>query len=328
MSIKIGIDLLSSENTPEDILKSILQFAKKNEKNVEYVFFAKNDIKPKLEEIKKSFSSDCEIVYAEHIIEMDDDPLFAIRRKKDSSICKAMDYLKDEKMDAFISCGNTGALMMSATMIVGTLKNISRPALLAMIPTKSNLTAVLDVGASVNYTKDDLVHFAILGASFQKALNISKPKVGLLNIGTEEKKGTSHHQKAYLELLKIQDSFEFIGNIEGNNVFEGKVDVLVTDGFTGNVFLKTSEGIVSFLIDKIYEKFENKIILKDTEKVLNEIKKRLYYAQYPGALLIGAKKIIIKCHGYSSIKSIISAVEGAIEFAQKDIISSIDSFLE
>ena len=217
--------------------------------------------------------------------------------------------------------------MVGATMIVGTMKSISRPALLALIPTKSNLTAILDVGASVAYTSDHLVQFALLGAAFQKARGIKNPRVGLLNIGTEQKKGTFQHQKANLELSKIKDHFNFAGNIEGKAVFEGKVDVLVTDGFTGNIFLKTSEGLASFVLDKIDQNFSSDK-RHEIFDILKDLKKRLYYAEYPGALLIGSKKIVIKCHGYSSIRAIISAINGTIDLVKKDIISSIKSYLQ
>jgi len=325
MSIKIGIDLMESENSPKILLKEILSFAKSLKKDVKFIFFAKEDLKHELEKIK-NMSNFCEIVYSESSIKMDEDPLLAIRRRKDSTIFQGLKYSKEDKIDAFISCGSTGALAAGAVHFIKTFKSISRPALLALLPTKKNLLAILDVGASIAMSSDNLIQFALLGVAFQKALNIKKPNVGLLNIGVEKQKGTFHHQKAYLELKKIENDFEFIGNIEGKEVFEGKVDVLVTDGFTGNIFLKTSEGLASFVLDKV----EKNIVDKKVEilKVLDDLKKRLSYGEYPGAVLIGIKKLVIKCHGYSSIKGVVSAVMGAIELVENNLISSIKPYLE
>lgn len=326
MSIKIGIDLMESENSPKLLFKEIVDFKKRLKKDVKFIFFAKETFKNEYEKINEDLGSDSEIVYSKQTIKMDEDPLLAIRRKKDSSIFKGLNYLKDDKMDAFISCGNTGALAAGATHFIKTFKNISRPALLALFPTKKNILAILDVGASIAIGSDNLVQFALLGAAFQKAKGIKKPKVGLLNIGVEKQKGTFHHQKAYLDLKKIENDFEFIGNIEGKEVFEGKVDVLVTDGFTGNVFLKTSEGLASFVLDKVEKnvKDEKGQILK----VLKDLKKRLSYKEYPGAVLMGIKKLVIKCHGYSTIEGIISAIKGSIELTENNLIGSIKSYFE
>ncbi|NGX34795.1 MAG: Phosphate acyltransferase [Candidatus Anoxychlamydiales bacterium] len=326
MSIKIGIDLMESENSPKILLEKILDFSKSLKKNVSFVFFAKDDLKDEFEKIKKEIDSSFEMQYSEHTIAMDENPLLAMRRKKDSTIFEGLNYLKEDKIDAFISCGNTGALAAGATHFIKTFKTISRPALLALLPTKKDPLAILDVGASIAMSSDNLIQFALLGAAFQKTRNVIKPTVGLLNIGTEKQKGTFHHQKAYLELKKMNSYFEFAGNIEGKEVFEGKVDVLVTDGFTGNIFLKTSEGLASFVLDKV----EKNIAQKKSEifKTLKDLKKRLSYGEYPGAILIGIKKLVIKCHGYSSIKGIISAIYGTIELVENNLIGSIKSYLE
>ncbi len=324
MPIRIGIDLMQSENSPKSLLKEILDFAMHLKKAINFTFFAKDDLKDDFEKIKKNFPF--EIVYSKNTIKMDEDPLLAIRRKKDSTIFKGLIYSKEDKIDAFISCGNTGALAIGAAHFIKTFKNISKPALLALLPTKKKLLAILDVGASITISSDILVQFALLGVAFQKARSIKKPIVGLLNIGVERQKGTFHHQRAYLELKKIENDFEFAGNIEGKEIFEGNVDVLITDGFTGNIFLKTSEGLASFVLDKV----EKNIIDKKSEilKVLKDLKKRLSYAEYPGAILIGVKKLVIKCHGYSSIKGIISAILGAIDLIENNLIGSIKSYLE
>ncbi len=306
MSIRIGIDLMGGDAKPEDIYKSIVSYFQNAKQSIHFVFFAKETLRSFFEKSKKDLTNSntsIEIHYTEHFISMDEDPLFAFRRKKDSTMFVGMHRLKEDKIDAFISCGNTGALMTSAKMIIGTYKNILRPALLAMIPTKTNLTAILDVGAGISFKSENLVQFALMGTAFQKAKKIKKPNIALLNIGVEEKKGTSVHQKAYKELMKLKDDFNFIGNIESREVFEGKADVIVTDGFTGNIFLKTAEGIASFVLDKIYENLSTKE-LKGIENIFNSLKKRLYYGEYPGALLIGIKKTIIKCYFFNVLYNI------------------------
>jgi len=328
MSVTLGLDLMENVNKPENILRAVIDFKKNQSQKIDFIFFATKDLIDVFKKLEKDLNCILDTVFVEHAISMDEDPLLAIRRKKDSSIFQGISYLKENKIDAFISAGNTGALTAGASMFLNKFKNISRPALLVLIPTKKNLTAVLDVGASITFSSANLVEFALLGIAFQKARNINKPNIGLLNIGTERIKGTYHHQKAYLELSEINENINFVGNIEGKEVFDGKVDVLITDGFTGNIFLKTSEGLASFVLDKIYQniiKKEQKNVILD---VLKEIKKRLYYGEYPGALLIGVEKIIIKCHGYSSINGIINAIKGAIDFVKNDIISLISSYLE
>ncbi len=327
MAVRLGVDLMGSDNSPEDILRAVIDFKKNQCQEIDFVFFATKNLEPLFKSLEKEFACILDSVFVEHSISMDENPLLAIRRKKDSSIFQGMRYLNENKIDAFISCGNTGALTAGASMILNKFKNISRPALLVLIPTKKNLTAVLDVGASINFSSENLLEFALLGIAFQKARNIEKPNIGLLNIGTERKKGTYQHQKAYLELSMLDKNVNFIGNIEGKEVFEGKVDVLITDGFTGNIFLKTSEGLASFVLDKIYQNIAKDEQRSEILNVLKELKKRLYYGEYPGALLIGIEKIIIKCHGYSSISGIINAINGAFDFVKNDIISSIKHHL-
>jgi len=324
----IGIDLMGGDNKPEEILKGIVNFQKKLVGDIEFIFFATNDLIPSIKKIEKELNINLNCVFSEHLISMDENPLFVIRKKKKSTIFEGLRYLKDGKIDAFISCGNTGALTTGANVILKKFKSISRPALLALIPTKKNLTAILDVGANISFTTENLIQYAKLGSAFQKAMNIKNPNVGILNIGTEEKKGTYHHQKAYLELKKCNNYFNFVGNIEGKEVFNGACDVVVTDGFTGNIFLKTSEGLTSFVLDKIHSNISKEENREEIFKILQDIKKRLSFSEYPGAILIGLDKIVIKCHGYSSINGIISAIVEAHEFIKKNIISSIKTFLE
>ena len=228
-----------------------------------------------------------------------------------------MRFLKEGKIDALVSAGNTGALISSAKMILSTLKGVLRPCLIALMPTKKNLVAVLDVGANVQAKAIHLAQYALIGAAYQKTRGIALPSVGLLNIGSEPLKGTSELRSVYAMLQSHSSkSFQFMGNIEGTAVFDGEVDVLVTDGFTGNIFLKTAEGIASLLLDRL------PLQTADLKKFHS-----LHYAEYPGAIIGGVKGLVIKCHGYSTPKGFVSGVLGAIELAQKNFIATLQNKL-
>jgi glycerol-3-phosphate acyltransferase PlsX len=268
--------------------------------------------------------SPLEYLPAASFIGMDEPPLTALRRKKEASICVGLRHLRDGDLDAFVSAGNTGGLVSGAKMIVGNLPGILRPALLTQMPTKKAPVAVLDVGANVSVQAAHLVQFAWLGAMSCRAQGIEKPIVGLLNIGSEEMKGTSELQQAYQMLKELVDPpFHFAGNIEGKSVFEGEVDVLITDGFTGNIFLKTAEGIASLILDR----FNSLLSPEEYKKVnpkIQDLKRHLHYAEYPGAHLIGLKKPVRKCHGYSTPEAFVNAVLGTVDMALNGITQSIE----
>lgn len=303
--LKIGVDLMGSELAPQAILKALKSISLP--KSVQIVAIGLQEF----EQMAKPLG----FVVADEFIGMEESPLTALRKKKQASIPVGLRLLKNKNLDAFVSAGNTGALVSSSKMILSTFKGILRPALLTLMPTKKRPIAVLDVGANIKANKTHFVQFAKLGAAFQKSRGIKDPKVGLLNIGEEAIKGTGERRAAF-DLLQKESSFSFAGNIEGKTVFDGNVDVIVTDGFTGNIFLKTAEGIASLILDKI-------------EKDLSEVKefKPLHYSEYPGAVLLGVNGVVIKCHGYSTLKSFTNAVLGAIEFAKMRYVQKILSRL-
>src|SRR3990167_5545355 len=290
---KIGVDLMGNDNDPKRLLEAL-----------EALFLPKN---AQLVCIgTKEFGTDrFEYVSVDEFIGMEESPLLALRKKKGASIPVGFRMLKKGQIDAFVSAGNTGALVSAAKMILSTLPGILRPSLLTLMPTKKSPVAVLDVGANIQAKESHLVQFAKLGVAFQKIRGIQNPRVGLLNIGSEAVKGTSQLKAAYHHLQKMK-GFTFAGNIEGKTVFDGDVDVIVTDGFTGNIFLKTAEGIASLILDKI-------------EKNSHEVERfqSLHYSEYPGALLAGVKGIAIKCHGYSSLKGFTNAVLGSLDLVKE-----------
>jgi len=261
------------------------------------------------------------------VIEMHDSPLTAVRKKKNSSLCAGLRLLQTKKIDAFVSAGNTGALVSASKMILGNLPGILRPALLSLLPTKKKPDAVLDLGAGTQAKAAHLLQFATMGAAYQKTRGIQHPTVGLLNIGSEETKGTSDLRLAYQKIHKSKNScFHFVGNIEGTSVFEGDVDVLITDGFTGNIFLKTAEGMASLILDRLYT-HTFKENLEIIQPYLVDLRHELHHAQYPGALLAGVNGIVIKCHGYSTPQGFTKAIQGAISLAEKNFLHSLQSNL-
>lgn len=203
---------------------------------------------------------------------------------------------------------------------------------MTLIPTKLEPVAVLDVGANVNVKAENLLQFAQMGIAYQKTRGIKHPTVGLLNIGEEKQKGTPELRKAYeiLETLNRDAPFDapiFIGNIEGRNVFHGNIDVLITDGFTGNVFLKTAEGIAGFILDQL-EKVKLAEIFPQLKNMINPLRHRLHYAEYPGAILCGVEGIVIKCHGESTPEAFINSIKGASHLVRHFFLEKIKSELK
>lgn len=300
-ALRIGVDLMGNENAPQVLLEELQKLPLP--KGV--TLFAIGE--PQF----ATSSSSLEYVPTSDVIRTDEHPLQALRKKKNASIPVGMRLLREKQLDAFVSAGNTGALVFAAKVILRTLPGILRPSLLALMPTKKSPVAVLDLGANVQVKAAHLVQFARVGIAFQKMRGIENPAIGLLNIGSEALKGTSELKLAYHELKK-RKNLNFVGNIEGKTVFDGDVDVLVTDGFTGNVFLKTAEGIASLILDKIQAD------AKDVKKFQS-----LTLAEYPGALLAGVRGIVVKCHGYSSPKGFVNAVLGSIELSQEGFVQKI-----
>lgn len=311
---QIGVDLLGSDLPPNDLLKAILDFSKELGSKVQLVLFGTAALFD-----RKRAPDHISFHVVSEVITNEDAPLTAIKRKKDSSICQGIKMLKEGHLQAFISAGNTGALLACAKLQLPSLHANLRPALLTLFPTKERDIAVLDVGANTSYKAEHLLQFAAMGVAYQKSRGIKVPAIGLLNIGSEAKKGTPELQEAYDKLLaksKKSSSFAFAGNIEGRDVFHEKIDILVTDGFTGNVFLKTAEGIAAMILEELEASPQMK-------SGLAGIKQRLLYSEYPGALLCGVDGIVIKCHGGSTPQSFISSITTAARLVQHSFLDQV-----
>lgn len=296
-TVTIGLDLQGGDHPPKSLLEGIIESLRGK---IRLALFGTPEILKHYADIDMQ-SVDVEMIPVEEVIEQDEDPLVAIRQKKESSTVVAMRLLKEGRIDAHLSVGNTGALLAAATTLLPRFKNISRPALLALIPTAKKTTALLDVGAGTSAKPEHLLQFAKMGIAYQQALGILNPTVGLLNIGQEPLKGRKEHKEAYKKLKRSLKN-QFIGNIEGTTFFQGVSDVVVTDGFTGNIFLKTAEGLSAWISKKIDIEIEHQ----------------------SSALLCGVQHIVVKCHSHSSAQSIAQSLDDIKKLIHKDFISLLN----
>jgi glycerol-3-phosphate acyltransferase PlsX len=262
-----------------------------------------------------------EFVEAEEVIGMDEPVATSVRRKKRSSLRIGCKLVTDGRADGFVSAGNTGAVMVTAKMVIGMLPGVDRPALAALIPTRaSKPTLLLDVGANSECKAVHLAQFAIMGDAYSRAvLGTQKPSVGLMSIGEEEAKGNDLTKEAF-PLLRDLSSLNFVGNVEGRDVFTGAVDVIITDGFTGNVMLKLSEGLTDAMIWMIKRELSSSAITKAgamlARPAFQNIRKRLDYSEYGGAPLLGVRHIVVIGHGSSNARAIRNAIRSAKEFSE------------
>jgi phosphate acyltransferase len=271
------------------------------------------------------------IVNATEVITMDEPVAHAVRRKRDSSVRVAARLVRDGQAQALVSAGNTGAVMATAKLIIGTLPSVDRPALAGIFPTlKGKGTVLLDVGANSECKPEHLKQFAVMGSVYSRSiLGVRVPKVGLMSIGEEEVKGTDLTKEA-ARLLK-QAPINFIGNVEGRDIFTGEVDVIVADGFTGNVILKTSEGLVEAIMGllktELGQTIQSQVGAILSRTAFRSVKRRLDYSEFGGAPLLGAKQLCLICHGGSKPKSIRNAIRIAKEFNEGSINERIESEL-
>jgi glycerol-3-phosphate acyltransferase PlsX len=263
---------------------------------------------------------------ASEIVEMDDPPATALRRKPDSSMRVAIDLVKAGEADACVSAGNTGALMAISWFVLRMLPGIERPAIASFLPTQKGRTCALDLGANVDCTAEHLLQFAVMGACLVSAVSrIERPSVGLLNIGEEEIKGNEVVKQA-AELLR-GSGLNFHGNIEGTDIYKGTTDVVVCDGFVGNVALKTSEGVAQMLGAYLREEFNRNLFTRlagaVAMPVLDAFRKRVDHRRYNGASLLGLKGIVVKSHGSADSFAFGFAIERAFDEARNDVLARI-----
>lgn len=324
--MKIAIDAMGGdEGVKVTVEGSVLAL---KELDVNLVLVGKEEVIR--EELKKyEFDSEkIEIVNAREIITNEDEPAMAIRKKKDSSMVVGLNMLKEKEVDAFISAGSTGALLSGGLLVVKRIKGIERPALATVYPTKKGVSLLLDVGANADSKPKYLEQFALMGSIYsEKILNKKNPRVGLVNIGDEKEKGNMLTKEAY-ELLEKTQNINFCGNIEGRDIPNGDIDVLVCDGFVGNIVLKLTEGLAlsmfSMLKETFISSFKGKMGAMLLKSGLREFKSKLDYTEYGGAPLLGVKGAVIKAHGSSNSVAIKNAVRQASQFIENKVIENIE----
>lgn len=324
--MKIIVDAMSGDNAPLANVKGAILAAK--EFNTDIILVGKEDI---LKRMLTELGTDTEkisIINATDVITMEDNPSSVIREKPDSSMLVTLRALADGEGDAVVSSGNTGALLTAGTLLVRRLPNIRRCALSALIPTKTGKALLVDCGANTNCTPEYLLQFAIMGSVYMnKYMKIPNPTVGLLNNGSEEKKGTELYVQTHSLLKNSKDKINFIGNIEGREAINGGADIIVCDGFTGNIMLKTIEGVGSLVGSMVKDMFTKNMFTKISALMVSSgignIKKMMDYKETGGAPLLGLSKPVIKAHGGSDEIAIRGAINQAIIFAGSGVNNEI-----
>lgn len=332
--MKILFDAMGGDNAPEANIRGAVTAIEQI--NDEIVMIGNEKIiNSKIKEIYgkdsvKDINDRLSIVNTTEEITMEDSPTKAIKTKKDSSMVVGFNMLKEGKGDVFLSAGNSGALLAGATLLVGRIKGIDRPALAAMLPAFEGRFLLMDMGANTNCKTINILQFAQMASIYLKnTFNIEKPKIGLLNNGTEETKGNDLMKESYQLLKEHADEygFEFYGNIEGRDAFSGVVDAVVTDGFTGNIFLKTTEGVGKMVKKNLNKEAKKNIFTKISMlpalPIIKRFAKSMDYKEYGGALFLGVKQPVIKCHGSSDEKLFVYTLKQAVKFVNDKTVENI-----
>lgn len=327
--MKIAVDVMGTDYGPGEIVLGAISAV--SSLNCQVVLVGdKEKIEKILQEKKLStlVRNKISICHADEVINMNEHPSVAVRKKKNSSIVLAAKLLKQGECQAVISPGSTGAAVATALLTLGRIKGIERPAIATPIPNKSGTTVVLDSGANVDSKPQHMVQAAIMGSLYaEHVLRVKKPKVGLLNIGEEESKGNEQALATY-PLLKETKGIKFVGNVEGRDITNGKVDVVVCDGFVGNVILKFAEGLADVILNLLKDAIKNsgffpKVAAMLVLPALSGLKKKLDVAEYGGAPLLGVDGTFIICHGNSKAREIYSAIRVAIDFNKNNLLGHI-----
>jgi len=330
MLIDIALDAMGSDKSPEPEIRGAILACRQLPVRVHLVG-PERTLRPLLAKQMRRLGArhlPIKIVQASEAIGMDEKAVQAVRAKRDSSMRVGLKLVREGAVAGFMTAGNTGAAMATAKMVLGALPGVDRPALVAVLPTTTGSPSILlDVGANVDCRPKNLEQFAVMGEMYARSvLKIEQPRVGLLSIGEEEGKGNELTREAYplLQRLPIQ----FLGNVEGRDIYNGRADVIVCDGFIGNVALKASEGLARLVRDSLRESLTSTVTAQVgallSRKAFNDFKKRLDHSEYGGAPLLGVRGVCIIGHGSSNDRAIMNAIRVAAEFAQANVNLSIE----
>ena len=329
--MRIIVDVMGGDNAPDAIALGAIEAAKEEKLDVVLVGRGEAILQALKDQGIETLPKGVEIANADDVVDMHDDPAAVIKTRKNSSMLVGLQMLKDGGGDAFVSAGSTGALLTAATLIVKRIKGVRRAAMGPVLPTKTGGAVLIDCGANVECTAEYLLQFAYMGKFYtHDLLGCEDPRIGLLNIGAEETKGTELQKQTYALLKEAHEAgrLNFVGNVEARDVFSGNVDVLVCDGFSGNVLLKCIEGTAMMLMKRLkgifYKNTANKLAAAVLKKDVYALKSLFDPSEVGGTALLGISKPVIKAHGSSDARAIRSAVRQAITFIDSDVIGSIE----
>lgn len=331
MDVTIAIDAMGGDHGTHVTVPAAIEFLRKNPDDTVVLVGLPDAIEAELRRLKTTVGPRLRIHPATEVVGMDESPQMALRNKKDSSMRIAINLVKNGEAAACVSAGNTGALMATARYVLKMLPGIDRPAIASFLPTAKGQVCMLDLGANVDCNAEHLLQFALMGSTLVSAIEHKEnPSVGLLNIGSEDIKGNEAVKQA-AELLQASD-LNFYGNVEGDDIFKGVTDVVVCDGFVGNVSLKTTEGLAQMLAGFLREEFSRNIFTKFAAliamPVLKAFKHRVDHRRYNGASLLGLKGIVLKSHGSADTFAFLCALERAAEEARGGMLSHMSSHIE
>ncbi len=328
---RIIVDMMGGDYAPAETVKGVARAKAEFGEDIEYILVGDKLLIEEAAKENKISLDGFEIVHTESVIDMNDDPICVVRGKENSSMSLALRMLKEGKGDAMVSTGNTGALFTGANLIVRKVKGVKRPAIAALLPLTPPVLLV-DSGANVVATPDYLEQFAIFGSAYMKnIMGIENPRVGLLNNGAEEHKGTELQIETY-KLLKANKNINFVGNVEANAVMQNACDVLVADGYTGNVFLKAVEGLGKMMLKTLkqlfYKNAKTQMAAVLIKSELSGLRKTFDAGELGGAPILGLNKPVIKAHGSSNAKAFKNAIRQAIAFSDTNMSEEIFETLE
>lgn len=331
--VKIAVDAMGGDNAPKTVVEGVLR-ARDEFADLEFCLYGdEQQVNPLIDNMER-----IEIIHTSEVIDMNDEPVKAIRRKKDSSMVQAAQAVKENKADALFSCGNTGALLTAGLLIVGRVKGVSRPGLLSTLPVLNATSGdgrfnLLDSGANADGKPEQLYQYALLGKYYaQNVRGLANPRIGLLNNGTEPHKGSKLTLEAH-QLIAADDSINFVGNVEARDLLTGVCDVVVADGFTGNAVLKAIEGTASATLHLLKDAImaagvSGKLGALMLKPVFKELKGKLDQSQYGGAVLLGAKAPVVKAHGASDAKTVYYTLKQIREIVAGQVVEKFSAYLE
>lgn len=320
--VYVALDAMGGDNAPSEIIKGAIEAIQEDKRIKVYMVGQESKILAELKKYEYN-ETQVEIVHAEEVIEMSEPPVMAIRKKKDSSIVKAMHMVKEGTCDAFVSAGSTGAVLVGGQVIVGRIKGVERPPLAPLIPTANGVSLLIDCGANVDARPSHLVQFAKMGSIYMESvMGIKNPKVGIVNIGAEEEKGNALVKETF-PLLKNCPDINFVGSVEARDIPEGVVDVIVCEAFVGNIILKMYEGVGSTMLKQVksglMSTLRSKIGALLVKPALKSTLKSFNTEEYGGAPMLGLNGLVVKTHGSSKANEIKNTILQCATFKEQRI---------